>query len=167
MDLTCLGYGIRVTDKLRRFRNFMQDDLDADEVDVDATGFGDNLATTDNDVQLVAQAVNDLALVELSDDDPEDIGAAADDGDGIAASKYNHSHRLPTDNTLEFDGSAQLGVNVTDVIEHLQERIRYFTTTGSHTSDAGASVGQAYDHESVPEDQSRRSMSNSRPLVGR
>ena len=37
-------------------RNFMQDDLDATEVDVDASGFGDNLATTDTDVQLVAQA---------------------------------------------------------------------------------------------------------------
>ena len=56
-------------------RSFMQDDLDATEVDVDATGFGDNLATTDTDVQLVAQAVNDLALVALSDDDPEDVGA--------------------------------------------------------------------------------------------
>ena len=125
-------------------RNFMQDDLDADEVDVDATGFGDNLATTDTDVQLVAQAVNDLALVELSDDAPEDIGAVADDGDGIAASKYNHSHRLPTDNTLEFDGSAQLGVNIHDVIEHLQERIRYYTAASDYSSSAGASVGQIY-----------------------
>ena len=37
-----------------------------------------------------------------------------------------------------------LGVNVQDVIEHLQERIRYYTSGNNYSSDAGASVGQAY-----------------------
>ena len=125
-------------------RNFMQDDLDATEVAVNASGFGDNLLATDTNVQLVAQQVNDLALVELSDDDPEDVGAAADDGDGLAASKWNHKHRVPIDNTLVFDGSDQLGVQVQDVIEHLQERIQYHTTSNNYSSSAGATVGQAY-----------------------
>ena len=45
--------------------------------------------------------------------------------------------------TLEWDSNSQFGVRVQDVIEHLQERIRYFTfATG--TSDAGATVGAAY-----------------------
>ena len=114
------------------------------EVDVDASGFGDNLATTDTDVQLVAQAVNDLALVELSDDNPEDVGAAADDGDGIAASKYNHAHRLPIDETLAFNASDELGVQIQDVIEHLQEHIEYRTASSDYSSSGGATVGQAY-----------------------
>ena len=109
-----------------------------------ASGFGDNLATTDTDAQLVAQAVNDLALVELSDDEPEDVGETADDGDGIAASKYNHVHALPHDSTLEFDATDGLKVNVQDVIEHLQERIQYHTASSNYSSDAGATVGQAY-----------------------
>ena len=51
----------------------------------------------------------------------------------------------PSDNTLEFNASDELAVNVQDVIEHLQERIRYFTSSTNYSSDAGASVGQAYD----------------------
>ena len=126
-------------------RSYMQNDLHATEVAVNASGFGDNLLTTDTNVQLVAQQVNDLALVELSDDAPLDVGPTADDGDGIAASKYNHVHALPIDNTLVFDGSDQLGVQIVDVIEHLQERIQYHTTSNNYSSDAGATVGQAYE----------------------
>ena len=39
-------------------------DLDADDVDVDASGFNKNLATTDTDMQKVAQKVNDLTVVK-------------------------------------------------------------------------------------------------------
>ena len=39
-------------------------DLDADDVDVDASGFNKNLATTDTDMQKVAQKVNDLTAVK-------------------------------------------------------------------------------------------------------
>ena len=49
MALTCLGYGTASDGQVEKVpltvaRNFMQDDLDATEVDVDASGFGDNLA---------------------------------------------------------------------------------------------------------------------------
>ena len=47
---------------------------------------------------------------------------------------------------MAFDAdNEQFGVNVQDVIEHLQERIRYYTSSTNYSSDAGASVGQAYD----------------------
>ena len=50
----------------------------------------------------------------------------------------------PIDNTLEFNASDELGVNIQDVIEHLQEHIQYFTHSSNYSSDAGATVGQAY-----------------------
>ena len=51
---------------------------------------------------------------------------------------------MPTDNTLEYNSDDELAVNVQDVIEHLQERIRYYTNATTY-SNAGASVGQAYE----------------------
>ena len=111
---------------------------------IDATGFDGNLATTDDDTQALADKVDDLELLELSDDPPEDVGETADDGDGLAAAKYNHVHALPHDSTLEFDATDGLKVNVQDVIEHLQERIQYHTASSNYSSDAGATVGQAY-----------------------
>ena len=119
--------------------------LDAREVTVDGHAFGGNLATTDTDVQLVADKVDGLILgPSLSDDDPEDIGDTADAGTGAEVSAADHVHRLPIDNTLEFDDSDQVGVNIHDVIEHLQERIQY-KTDSTHYDSGGASVGQVYD----------------------
>ena len=120
--------------------------LDAREVTVDAHAFGGNLALTDTDVQQVAEKVDGLILgPSLSDDAPEDIGGTAAEGTSGEVSPADHVHRLPIDNTLEFDAAnEQFGVNVQDVIEHLQERIRYFTSSTNYSSDAGASVGQAY-----------------------
>ena len=45
---------------------------------------------------------------------------------------------------MEFNASDELGVNVQDVIEHLQERIQYHTASSDYSSSAGATVGQAY-----------------------
>ena len=95
----------------------------------------------------VADKVDGLILgPSLSDDDPEDIGGTAAEGTSGEVSPADHVHRLPIDNTLAFDAAnEQFGVNVQDVIEHLQERIRYFTSSTNYSSDAGASVGQAYE----------------------
>ena len=73
-----------------------------------------------------------------------DVAAASDIGTGLELSRDDHVHGLPIDNTLLFNTSDELGVNVQDVIEHLQERIRYYTSGNNYSSDAGASVGQAY-----------------------
>ena len=119
--------------------------LDAREVTIDAHAFGGNLATTDTNSQLVADKVDGLILgPSVSDDAPEDVAAAAAAGTGAEVSADDHAHRLPIDNTLAFNASDELAVSVHDVIEVLQERIRYFTDVRSFTSDAGASVGQVY-----------------------
>ena len=80
----------------------------------------------------------------LSDVDPAPVADAADDGDATEASKANHVHPVPIDNTLEFNAQDELGVNVQDVIEHLQARIQYHTASNNYSSSAGATVGQAY-----------------------
>ena len=87
------------------------------------------MAPTDTDVQLVADKVDGLILgPSISDDDPEDVGATAATGISGEILPKDHVHRLPVDNTLEFNSSDELAVNVQDVIEHLgQERIQYFT----------------------------------------
>ena len=46
----------------------------------------------------------------------------------------------------------ELAVNVQDVIEHLQERIQYHTASNNYSSSAGATVGQAYRHQPIPQD---------------
>ena len=66
----------------------------------------------------------------LSNADPEDVGEAADDGTGTNASKSDHVHRLPLQNTLQFNGAGAVGVSIADVVEHLQQNIRYFTERG-------------------------------------
>ena len=73
-----------------------------------------------------------------------DISTASAIGTSVEYSRDDHEHSLPIDNTLEFNSSDELAVNVQDVIEHLQERIQYFTNSSNYSSDAGATVGQAY-----------------------
>ena len=80
----------------------------------------------------------------LSNNAPSDVFDTPVFGVGLSASRYDHVHRLPIDNTLDWDASAQIGVNVHDVIEHLQERIQY-KTNSTHYDSGGASVGQVYD----------------------
>ena len=82
--------------------------------------------------------------LQLSPDDPQPVGETAIVGDAVTAPHANHGHAVPIDNTLEFNASDELGVNVQDVIEHLQEHIQYFTHSSNYSSDAGATVGQAY-----------------------
>ena len=119
--------------------------LDAREVTVDAHAFGGNLATTDTDIQLVADKVDGLILgPSISDDDPEDIGATANAGVSGEVLPKDHAHRLPTDNTLEFNANDELAVNIHDVIERVGHHIRYYTNVNDYSSSAGASVGQVF-----------------------
>ena len=98
-----------------------------------------------------ASAAGELATAaanspERSDDNPENVGAAADPGTNAAVARRDHAHALPTDATLEFDSvSGDLGVSIHDVVQHLQETIRHFTNSIDHPADPGGhSAGQMY-----------------------
>ena len=53
---------------------------------------------------------------------PQPVGETAIRwGCSVTAPHANHGHAVLIDNTLEFNASDELGVNVQDVIEHLQE----------------------------------------------
>ena len=122
--------------------------LDAREVTVDAHAFGGNLATTDTDVQLVADKVDGLILgPSISDDAPEDVAGTAAAGTSGEVPPKDHVHRLPTDNTLAFNSNDELAVNVTDVIDRLNETVEYYSNeTGDEYDDNGhASMGEDYD----------------------
>ena len=80
----------------------------------------------------------------LSDADPQDVAADGDEGDNSGAARSDHAHGLPIDQTLQFDGSDQLGVNISDIVEHLQQRIRYYTSDTLDHSTGGSAAGQVY-----------------------
>ena len=89
------------------------------------------------------------AAGSLSNADPEDVGEAADDGTGTNASKSDHVHRLPLQNTLQFNGAGAVGVSIADVVEHLQQNIRYFTAEDDYSTD-GSAAGQVYTTSRFP-----------------
>ena len=84
------------------------------------------------------------AGVELSDDDPEDVAAAAAAGAAPDAAHSDHAHALAVDTTLRFSAQGELGVNVQDVVEHLSETVRYFTDEDNYNNDQHAAKGEVY-----------------------
>ena len=87
--------------------------------------------------------------VFASDADPQDVGDDADEGTNSGASRSDHAHELPTDNTLTFHNNGNLAVNISDVVEHLQQSIRYYTTEDDYSTD-GSAAGQVYDTSRYP-----------------
>ena len=59
---------------------------------------------------------------------PEDVTDTAAVGTAAVASREDHEHNLPINETIEFSSTGVLGVSITDVIEHLTQRIRYYTS---------------------------------------
>ena len=64
--------------------------------------------------------------VALSDEYPVNIGNQSQQGTGDKAPRDDHTHYLPHDSTLGFVDDA-LAVSIHDVVEHLSERVRYYT----------------------------------------
>ena len=92
-------------------------------------------------------------------------GSVTESGVQVHRSAYqNHAHALDIDNTLQRDGSDQLGVNVTDVTEHLQENIRYFTDGDTFSTTPHATKGVVYSTSNFRKSISHLYMSWSNPL---
>ena len=91
----------------------------------------------------------------LSDADPQDVAEDGESGDNSGAARSDHIHGLPIDNTLQFDGSDQLGVNIGDVVEHLQQNIRYYTSDPLDHSTGGSAAGQVYTTSRYPKNIAR------------
>ena len=85
--------------------------------------------------------------ITISTDDPQPVAAVATHGITGQVQDAGHAHKLPTDNTLKFNASDELYVNVTDVIDRLNETVEYYSNeTGNEYDDGGhASMGEDYD----------------------
>ena len=99
--------------------------------------------------QAVAEAISDNGRRAHTTANPADIDGVADPGSGAAVNHPNHVHRLQTDETLEFSAGGNLGVSITDVVEHLQQRIQYYTNDNDHSTD-GSAAGMVYRPSNYP-----------------
>ena len=94
--------------------------------------------------------LGDIA-VAISDEDPLDVGQANAPGSEDEVGHYDHAHRLPIQNTLEWDSANALGVSIHDVIQHLSEYVQYFTSTTDYSNNSeGSAVGQTYNTSRYP-----------------
>ena len=76
---------------------------------------------------------------------PENVGNEALEGDEEQVSRRDHGHRLPHNNTIQYDETAEnFGINIHDVTEHTGHTIRYFTNEDTFTNGGGLSEGQIY-----------------------
>ena len=74
-----------------------------------------------------------------------DVAEASVIGTSVELSRDDHVHELPTDETLEWDASDQLGVNINDIIERVSETVQYFTdSTGNFDDSNHATMGEEY-----------------------
>ena len=101
--------------------------------------------------QVVAELRDSLTSslgATLSDDLPVNIGPQGQQGTGDEASRDDHTHYLPHDTTLAFT-TGTLGVNISDVVEHLSERIQYYTEEADYST-GGSAAGQVYNTSRYP-----------------
>ena len=112
--------------------------------------FGDSLEVeVTGGVALVHGDAGSGAGVTLSDDQPVNIGPQGQQGSGDEASRDDHTHYLPHDTTLAFSAGT-LGVNISDVVEHLSQNVRYYTQDGTNYSTDGSAAGQVYNTSRFP-----------------
>ena len=86
--------------------------------------------------------------VALSDEYPVNIGPQSQQGVGDEAARDDHTHYLPHDSTVGFVDGA-LAVSIHDVVEHLSERVRYYTDAIVYNTD-GSAAGQVYNTSRYP-----------------
>ena len=81
---------------------------------------------------------------------PADVAAAAEVGSGTHAAHGSHVHALAIGDTLIFSPSDELNVSITDVIEHLTQQIRYYTSDSADYGTGGSAAGQVYTTNRYP-----------------
>ena len=112
--------------------------------------FGDSLEVeVTGDVALVHGDAGSGMGVTLSDEYPVNIGPQSQQGSGDEAARDDHTHYLPHDTTLAFSAGT-LGVNISDVVEHLSQNVRYYTQDGTNYSTDGSAAGQVYNTSRFP-----------------
>ena len=87
-------------------------------------------------------------VLHCPDDQPVNIGPQGQQGTGDEASRDDHTHYLPHDTTLAFT-TGTLGVSISDVVEHLSERIQYYTEDADYST-GGSAAGQVYNTSRYP-----------------
>ena len=108
-----------------------------------ANAIGAAIIAPENVINLTA-----AGAVALSDGLPVNIGPQSQQGVGVLASRDDHTHYLPHDATLAFSDGA-LGVSIHDVVEHLSQRIQYYTNENNYDTD-GSGAGQVYNSSRYP-----------------
>ena len=87
--------------------------------------------------------VQDEKGASVSDADPEDVGTAAAEGTSADASRADHVHQLPINETLEY-ASNQFGVNTQRVVQTVSEWVQHFATGDSHDTSGHTGKYQEY-----------------------
>ena len=99
--------------------------------------------------QAVAEAVASAGRA-LATGTPEDVAATGETGTGTRAAHGSHVHALGIGDTLQFNADDELSVAITEVIEHLSQQIRYFTSDSGDYSTGGSAAGQVYTTNAYP-----------------
>ena len=99
--------------------------------------------------QAVAEAVATAGRA-LATATPQDVAATGETGSGTRAAHGSHIHALGIGDTLQFNADDELSVSITEVIEHLSQQIRYFTSDSGDYSTGGSAAGQVYTTNAYP-----------------
>ena len=83
-------------------------------------------------------------VLALSGTAPADVAATAAAGSATDAPRRDHVHRVPIDNTMQFDGSGDLGVNTQRVVQEVSEWVQHFATGDSHDTSGHSGKYQEY-----------------------
>ena len=106
---------------------------------------GVSVAEATPSVSDVVAIANAHSRYTLSNEDPANVGNVAAEGTEGEISRRDHGHRLPHNNTLQYDPTAEnFGINIHDVTEHTGHTVRYFTNEDTFTNGGGLSEGQIY-----------------------
>ena len=107
------------------------------------SGSGLTHSASTGTVTLTHTAHTQRTLATATPEDVQDTGAV---GTGTEVARTDHVHQLPIDNTMQFDGSDDLGVNVQRVVQEVSEWVQHFASGDSH--DTSGHSGKYHEYTS-------------------